>query len=254
MSHGSQQLRIFRRCLRDGETLERACEISTIDPVEARLHLARDAADPPPPDAFLLIGEEQEMVRMARKPPEDTGEVKDKDFAKAAKLYKEDIAPARTKASSAMQEASTAFKAVKKVCRIQPSAMRQAISIFEKEDAERDDYLRSMVGAVNELAGETLLTFGGKDLVDAMEVEAPAPAPKRGKVKLVTVAGKPEPHVGGDDDLAEAADTEPRNLDLGDPSASSVAAMKSGDGFTEATPEELAKQAGRSGASEGDRD
>lgn len=41
---GSQQLRLFRRAIRDGFT------------VEARMHAADDQRDPPPTEAFRLLG------------------------------------------------------------------------------------------------------------------------------------------------------------------------------------------------------
>lgn len=56
MTHGSLNLRLYRRARRDGETLERACEISGLTHGEARLTDAEDARNPPPPEAFELIG------------------------------------------------------------------------------------------------------------------------------------------------------------------------------------------------------
>jgi uncharacterized protein (UPF0335 family) len=56
MTHGSLNLRQYRRARRDGETLERACEISGLTHGEARLTDAEDARNPPPPEAFDLIG------------------------------------------------------------------------------------------------------------------------------------------------------------------------------------------------------
>ena len=56
MSGGSLNLRKYRRARRDGETLERACEISGLTLGEARLTDAEDARNPPPPEAFELIG------------------------------------------------------------------------------------------------------------------------------------------------------------------------------------------------------
>jgi len=55
---GSQQLRTFRRAIRDGATLEDACAATgnLIDPAEGKLWLAADAKNPPPPEAYELIG------------------------------------------------------------------------------------------------------------------------------------------------------------------------------------------------------
>lgn len=56
MTGGSLNLRLYRRARRDGETLERACELSGLTLGEARLTDAEDARNPPPPEAFELIG------------------------------------------------------------------------------------------------------------------------------------------------------------------------------------------------------
>jgi uncharacterized protein (UPF0335 family) len=53
---GSQNLRIFRRTIRDGATIDDACKASGIEITEARLTISADAKNPPPPEAFELIG------------------------------------------------------------------------------------------------------------------------------------------------------------------------------------------------------
>lgn len=153
------------------------------------------------------------MARAARTPKEDdTGEIKVKDFAKAVSLYRNDIKPARSKASEFMQEISTAFKAVKSLCHIQPSAMKAAIKVVELEEAKREDWLRGFNGYLRE-AG---IDPDPKDLVDAMGGGSP---PARPKVQLVTMG---LPSDGSETDLSDAA----------------------GDDF-EAPAEELAQQEGR---------
>lgn len=56
MTGGSLQLRRFRIAIRDGETPERAAEIAGITIAEARLILKDDEANPPPAEAFVMIG------------------------------------------------------------------------------------------------------------------------------------------------------------------------------------------------------
>jgi len=55
---GSQQLRQFRRAIRYGATLEEACAATgnIITPTEGKIYLAADAKNPPPPEAFELLG------------------------------------------------------------------------------------------------------------------------------------------------------------------------------------------------------
>lgn len=59
VSHGSQQLRRFRIAIRDGATVDAAAELAGITITEARLHVAQDAKNPPPPEAYVLIGHNQ---------------------------------------------------------------------------------------------------------------------------------------------------------------------------------------------------
>lgn len=165
------------------------------------------------------------MARMARKPKDDDGgEIAAKDFAGAVSTYRNDIKPAGAKGAEHMQEQSTGYKHIKKICNIQPGAAKQAFKLFDAtEDAKRDDWLRCFVGIANEMAGETVLTFHSNDLVDQMSDTADAKKPSpRPKPQLVTVGGPQfgQPSDGTETDLADAA--------------------------FEAAPEELAMQEGRS--------
>lgn len=56
MTHGSQQLRIFRIAIRDGASLDDAAALAGMSIGEARIHARRDADNPPPPEACELIG------------------------------------------------------------------------------------------------------------------------------------------------------------------------------------------------------
>lgn len=55
MIGGSQQLRLFRRAMRDGATVEDAAESAGISIGEARLHAAEDEKNPPPAEAYELL-------------------------------------------------------------------------------------------------------------------------------------------------------------------------------------------------------
>lgn len=169
------------------------------------------------------------MARGRKAREDDAGEVKVKDFAKAKKLYHHDIKPAKSKAGEFMQECSTAYKAVKKECHIQPTAMRHAIGAMEMEDAKRDDYFRCLVGLVNEMAGRTMLTFHSNDMVDMMEAGQGDAQPER-RAPLATLMGIPS--TGEETDLADVAeDIASEGDDKGeDPApgtgAAAIAAMK----------------------------
>lgn len=157
------------------------------------------------------------MARAARKEPDDTGEVKTKDFALAKKLFQQDIAPAVSKAGEAMQEASTGYKAIKKQAHIQPQAAKLAFKLADMEEAKRDDFLRCLGGLLKEFGIE----IDPKDMVDQMQS---GDGYKRPPMQLVTIG---TPSTGDETDLADAAE----------------------DDF-EATPDELAKQEGRAAPTE----
>lgn len=239
---GSQQLRQFRIAIRDGATLEEACAATggIIGPEEGKLYLAADAKNPPGPECFELIkpaalpgAANQKEADMARgKPAEKVEEVKQMDFKQAVKLYRFDIKKANSEAAAQNQEASTAYKAIKKSCHIQPDAARKAFKLMDgTEEARRDDWFRGFVGLVNEMAGRDILTFNDTDLVDAMQGH------NKPRVALATIAGKPaDPPPSDDSDLANGEPGEPMNLDS-DPVIE--------DEFEEASEEELAAQTGR---------
>ena len=163
--------------------------------------------------------------RTARAPkPDKVEEVASMDFDRAKKLYFEDIKPARSKASEHMQEVSTAFKAVKKSCGIQPGAMKAAIKLHEMEDAKRENWLRAFNGylrAVN-------IDPDPKDLVDAMNGEKDD---RYARPKLATLPA----HEGDNADLAgDDAEDEEVEAPAAGTGAAAIAAMnaaaKAGDG------------------------
>jgi hypothetical protein len=156
------------------------------------------------------------MARTARKPKDDDGGVvQSKDFDRAKKYYFEDIKPARSKASEFMQEVSTAFKAVKKICGIQPGAMKAALKLVEMEEAKREDWLRSFNGVLR----NHNIDPDPKDMVDQMQAEDGYARPKPALVAVPLSDGE-------ETDLADAA---------------------GGEQFEESSEEELARQEGRGG-------
>lgn len=201
MSFGSQQLRLFRREVRDGASIEAAALAAGMSLGEARLHYDADLADPPPPEAFEPITratcaqpKEPDMARTARKPPEDGGgEIKTKDFALAVRLYRQDIKKAASEAASQMQSVGEAYKAIKKTAHIQPQAAKLAFKLDAMEEARRDDFLRCLTGLLKELN----IPLQSNDLVDQAERQTkPRPKPQ-----LVTI-----PSDGTEEDLAEVGE------------------------------------------------
>lgn len=169
------------------------------------------------------------MARRSARPKEtddDSGLIAEKDFAKAVRIFREDILPAQAKVGEFAQEQSTAYKALKKQCGIQPQAARTAFRLSDMEEAKRDDWMRCFIGLCREMG----IPLESNDLVDQAEA-APRPKPVLATLPISD---------GTETDLTDAADTEARDLDL-----------TGANPFEEATPDELAKQAGRGKATKG---
>lgn len=136
------------------------------------------------------------MARTARKPKDDdTGEVKPKDYGLAKKLYTQDIKPAVAKAGEFMQEASTAYKSIKKQANIQPQAAKLAFKLVNMEEAKRDDFLRSLGGLLKEFN----IAIVPIDMVDMMQQADDGYA--RPRPSLVAVS---TPSDGTETDLGDA--------------------------------------------------
>lgn len=151
------------------------------------------------------------MPRAARKPKDDdSGAIATKDFALAVKLFRHDIKPAISKVGEHSQEVSTAYKAIKKSCHIQPQAAKLAFKLEGMEEAKRDDFLRCLTG----LLGEFNIPLQPSDLVDQMAEQRPKP-------QLVTIPTGD----GTDNDLADPSGVEPTS----GTGAAAMAAMRAAE-------------------------
>ncbi len=71
------------------------------------------------------------------------------DFELARKLYFADIKPAVAGAAEKAQEASTAYKAIKKQANIDQGAAKLAFRLVEMESGAQQHYLRSLMGMLD---------------------------------------------------------------------------------------------------------
>ncbi len=114
------------------------------------------------------------------------GDTPKSDFDKAVRLYKQDIKPAKSRASEFMQEASTAYKAVKKDALVHPGAAKAAFALVEMEYDKQQEWLRSFQGTL-----EALGIGIEADLFDGVDAAAPksnvVPLKKPETVELVTL-------------------------------------------------------------------
>lgn len=95
---------------------------------------------------------------------ENGGAIDPPDFERAARLLKHDVKPAEEKVGEHAQVMSTAYKAIKKECHVNPAAAKLAYKLSRQSEEKTDDYLRSLRGMLSALnVGIT------RDLVDEAE-------------------------------------------------------------------------------------
>lgn len=130
------------------------------------------------------------MGRQKLKAADNGEEVKQKDYAQAVRIYRQDIKQAVSKVGEFSQELSTAYKAIKKQCGISSKAAKLAFQLDDMEDFKRDDFLRSFNGMLKELGIEAPF-----DMVDMANESA-----TRERPRLVTISD------GTETDLADVAE------------------------------------------------
>jgi len=212
MSGGSQQLRIFRRAIRDGATLEEACAATgdIIPPEEGRIYLARDAKEPPPPEAYELLGpSKEETMAMAEKKEDGegagvSGEYKRPDVAKAFEIYDTEIKPKNAHLSTIKGDLADPHKRIKDDCHFPRGVLNFIVGLESMEDAKRDHHLLALHGAL----GHRKLTLP-EDLVTLAQGKAGdnvVPLGKRARPSLATLPEMGVPSDGSETDLADAAE------------------------------------------------
>lgn len=184
---GSQNLRLFRRAIRDGKTLMTACVESGLSMAEAKLTLAEDAADPPGPECFELIGttrKEDDMARNAKAKDDEVEIIEKPDFDRAIKILKGDLNPLTEEGAKIRGDQAAAWKMIEKDCHCNKKAMKQVHALMRMDPEIRDDFLRTLYGGM-QAAGIGI----SEDMVDRMEGnEVPTmPVVKSAPVELHTV-------------------------------------------------------------------
>ncbi|HEX7852082.1 MAG TPA: hypothetical protein VF503_00115 [Sphingobium sp.] len=187
-SHGSNQLRRFRCLIRDGATLMTACAETGLSLIEGHLTVEADAANTPPPEAFLLLGAtpegECEMAKAAKPKDEEAEIVLKPDFERAIRILRSDVNPLTEESAKIRGDQSAAWKEIEKDCHCNKKAMKLVHSLMRMDPEVRDDFLRTQYGAM------ASAKIGiSQDLVDQMtDGDAPAmPTVKRESAPLVTV-------------------------------------------------------------------
>lgn len=135
-----------------GSTMHTAASRSGIGIDEARLTenalARREITLPEPETAMATIRKHEEKKIMADKESDAGGvtEVQQPDFAKAVRIFRQDIKPAVEAAGERSQEASTGYKAIKKDCRVNTRAAKFVFKLAGESEEKRNDVLRSVRG------------------------------------------------------------------------------------------------------------
>lgn len=151
-SGGSQQLRIFRRAIRDGATLEQACEATggIIGLAEGKIYLAADAKNPPPPEAYELIQHEApaQETDMAKEDGNKVGEVEGQynrpDAAGAKEIYDNELASKMARIATIKGDMSEPHKRIKDDCHFPRPVLNMMVSLDNMEDDKRDHFILAL--------------------------------------------------------------------------------------------------------------
>lgn len=157
MTGGSQQLRIFRRAIRSGATLEEACAATgnTIEPAEGRIYLEMDRKNPPPEEAYRMLYDpearkEDDMTRGKKADDElengsISGEYNTPDASKAFQIYDDHIAPKLAAMATLRGDCAEPWQNIKKLAHFPRPVMNFVIGLDNiDDDAKRDHYLLAL--------------------------------------------------------------------------------------------------------------
>lgn len=229
MIGGSQQLRLFRRAIRDGATLEEACAATgdIIGPAEGRIYLEQDRKSPPPPEAYELLydPEQRKELTMARpkKSKDETangdinGEYKTPNAKEAFDIYNDSIAPKMAAMATLRGDCAEPWRNIKDIANFPRPVMNFLIVLGNiDDDAKRDHYLL----ALHEGLMVCNLTLPA-DMITTMAGTADGP--------VVPVGGRNRPFLAAvtsdeDDAEFEAAQAEVANSDVGEDAEQDAAA------------------------------
>lgn len=222
-SFGSQQMRLFRRAIRDGVSIEEAAAIGDYSLLTAKLIVADDVKNPPPPAAFELLYDPDALADASStkepvmaKDEEGSSEYHRPDAVKAFDIYDKQIKPKEAHLATIKGDMSEPYQAIKDQAHFPRKVLNFIVGLENEEDAKRDHLLLALSEGLKHRK-----LFLPRDLVTMASGEA--------EQDIVNTEER------GDDELLVDQDEDADELPL---------AAKADD-FTEATEEEVEQQAGR---------
>jgi hypothetical protein len=116
------------------------------------------------------------------KAPKTTGAIAPPDFEQALKIYRADVVPAAKAQKQAMQEQGTAWKEIKKGCRVHKPGFSTAMKVAEMEEDDQQAWLRSFAAGLR--ANNVTLHVDLADIANG--------ADKDGSAEIIPTGSKPE--------------------------------------------------------------
>jgi len=116
------------------------------------------------------------------KAPKTTGAISPPDFEQALKIYRADVVPAGKAQKQAMQEQGTAWKEIKKGCRVHKPGFSTAMKVSEMEESDQQAWLRSFAAGLR--ANNVTLHVDLADIANG--------ADKDGSAEIIPTGSKPE--------------------------------------------------------------
>lgn len=162
----SRQQDMYLQRRANGATMHTAAATTGIGIAEARLienDIARGNLTLPPPETAEERGDtrpaegtapthqpKENVMARGDKDQQNSTEVKQPDFAKAVRIFRQDIKPAVEKAGEHSQEASTGYKAIKELG-VNTRAAKFVFKLAAESEEKRNDVLRSVRGLLNQM-------------------------------------------------------------------------------------------------------
>lgn len=229
-SFGSQSLRLFRRAIRDGVPIEEAAIIGDYSLRTAELIVADDLKSPPPPEAFtLLYDPDAPADASSTKEPvmakndEESGEYQRPDAAKAFEIYDKQIKPKEAHLATIKGDMSEPYQAIKDQAHFPRKVLNFIVALENEEDAKRDHLMLALSEGLKHRQ-----LFLPRDLVTMAAGEDGGDVIPTGEREEEDLLVDQEDEDEGPTELPLAAEPE-----------------RAADTFTEASEEEVSRQAGR---------
>jgi len=241
-SWGSQQWRLLRRALRDGQSIEEAAATAGICVAEAKDLAKLDAERAPlPEEAFALLyhPDAPRAASVQTKEPDmakdedEAGEYKRPDAALAFKIYDQQIKPKEAHLATIKGDMSEPYQSIKDTAHFPRKVLNFILAIESEEDAKRDHHLLALSEGLKHrklfLPRDLVTMAEGEDGGDIVGTE------DRDDDDLL-VDG-----VIGESDLAGTGEA----IQIPGENGGAAPVSRDPNDFTEATPEELSAQEGR---------